>query len=44
MYFKGHSAVEAGEALGVSPGTVKSRVHYAVRALRSNLDLGRSGS
>ncbi|WP_210594200.1 sigma-70 family RNA polymerase sigma factor [Streptomyces sp. GESEQ-35] len=33
-YFSGRSMREAGEVLGVPPGTVKSRVHHAVRVLR----------
>jgi RNA polymerase sigma-70 factor, ECF subfamily len=33
-YFSGRSMREAGEILGVPSGTVKSRVHHAVRALR----------
>ncbi|MEU0127049.1 sigma-70 family RNA polymerase sigma factor [Streptomyces sp. NPDC006289] len=33
-YFYGRSMRETGEVLGVPPGTVKSRVHHAVRALR----------
>jgi RNA polymerase sigma-70 factor, ECF subfamily len=33
-YFLGHSVAEAAEHLGVPPGTVKSRTHYALRALR----------
>jgi RNA polymerase sigma-70 factor (ECF subfamily) len=33
-YFTGRSMREAGLVLGIPPGTVKSRVHHAVRALR----------
>ncbi|MFJ8751496.1 sigma-70 family RNA polymerase sigma factor [Streptomyces sp. NPDC102441] len=38
-YFYGRSMREAGETLGVPPGTVKSRVHHAVRALRLAMDV-----
>jgi RNA polymerase sigma-70 factor (ECF subfamily) len=37
-YFKGSSVAEAAQALGIPPGTVKSRLHYALRALRLALD------
>lgn len=33
-YYTGRSMREAGLALGIPPGTVKSRVHHALRALR----------
>ncbi|QNS02916.1 sigma-70 family RNA polymerase sigma factor [Streptomyces xanthii] len=34
VYFKGASVAEAARALGIPPGTVKSRAYYALRALR----------
>ena len=37
-YYRGHSVPEAAQRLGVPPGTVKSRTHYALRALRVVLD------
>jgi RNA polymerase sigma-70 factor (ECF subfamily) len=37
-YFRGASIAEAADTLGVPPGTVKSRTHYALRALRQAID------
>ena len=37
-YFRGASVAEAAGTLGVPPGTVKSRTHYALRALRQEID------
>jgi RNA polymerase sigma-70 factor (ECF subfamily) len=37
-YFRGSSVAEASVALGIPAGTVKSRTHYALRALRLALD------
>lgn len=33
-YYRGSSVAQAATVLGVPPGTVKSRTHYALRALR----------
>jgi RNA polymerase sigma-70 factor (ECF subfamily) len=33
-YFRGNSVAQAAYALGIAPGTVKSRTYYAMRALR----------
>jgi RNA polymerase sigma-70 factor (ECF subfamily) len=33
-YFRGATVTEAAQTLGIPPGTVKSRTHYALRALR----------
>ncbi len=33
-YFLGSSVALAAHALGIAPGTVKSRTYYALRALR----------
>ncbi len=37
-YYRGRSVAEAAESLGVPEGTVKSRTHYALRALRLALE------
>jgi RNA polymerase sigma-70 factor, ECF subfamily len=37
LYFKDHSVAETAEALGIRPGTVKSRTYYALRQLRDQL-------
>jgi RNA polymerase sigma-70 factor, ECF subfamily len=37
-YFRGASVAEAAETLGVPPGTVKSRTHYALHALREAIE------
>jgi RNA polymerase sigma-70 factor, ECF subfamily len=35
LYYRGRSVNEAATALGIPPGTVKSRSYYALRALRA---------
>ena len=37
-YFQGYSVADAAKLLGVAEGTVKSRTHYALRALRLVLE------
>ena len=37
-YYRGRSVSETAGRLGVPPGTVKSRTHYALRALRLALE------
>ena len=37
-YFRGASVAEAAKTLGVPPGTIKSRTHYALHALRQALE------
>jgi len=36
-YYRGSSVEDASRRLGVAPGTIKSRSHYALRALRAAL-------
>jgi RNA polymerase sigma-70 factor (ECF subfamily) len=36
-YYFGYSVEQTAAVLGLAPGTVKSRVHYAMRALRASL-------
>ena len=38
VYVHGRSIDEVAELLGVPVGTVKSRTHYALRALRTGLE------
>ena len=38
-YFRGASAAEAAETLGVPLGTVKSRAYYALHALRQEIGM-----
>jgi RNA polymerase sigma-70 factor, ECF subfamily len=33
LYLRGNSVAQASDALGIAPGTVKSRAYYALRAL-----------
>jgi RNA polymerase sigma-70 factor, ECF subfamily len=37
-YYRGATVAEAAKTLGVPPGTIKSRTHYALHALRRALD------
>jgi RNA polymerase sigma-70 factor, ECF subfamily len=37
LYYRDRSVAEAAQALGIPPGTVKSRTYYALRAMRSML-------
>ncbi len=37
-FYRGSSVDDASKRLGVAPGTVKSRAHYALRALKAALD------
>jgi RNA polymerase sigma-70 factor (ECF subfamily) len=38
IYFRDASSAEAAKTLGVPPGTVKSRTHYALHALRQAIE------
>ena len=40
MYYRGRTVTETAEALGVPPGTVKSRSYYALRAMRAAISGG----
>jgi RNA polymerase sigma-70 factor (ECF subfamily) len=42
VYYRGRTVGEAAEVLGIPVGTVKSRVYYALRALRLSFEEGRS--
>ena len=43
-FLRGRSVAEAARILGVAPGTVKSRTHYALRALKLALqEMGVTG-
>ena len=37
-FYEGRSVTEVAARLGVPPGTIKSRTHYALRSLRMILD------
>jgi RNA polymerase sigma-70 factor (ECF subfamily) len=44
LYYRGRSVTEASKILGVPPGTVKSRTHYALRALREIMGAAGTGA
>jgi RNA polymerase sigma-70 factor (ECF subfamily) len=37
-YLRGASVADAAEILGVPPGNIKARLHYALHALRQAID------
>ncbi|HEV2780584.1 MAG TPA: sigma-70 family RNA polymerase sigma factor [Actinophytocola sp.] len=41
MYYRGRTVAETAKALGIPPGTVKSRSYHALRALRAVLEVSR---
>jgi RNA polymerase sigma-70 factor (ECF subfamily) len=42
LYFRGRSVTETADVLGIPPGTVKSRSHHALRALREAFGVQRA--
>jgi RNA polymerase sigma-70 factor (ECF subfamily) len=40
LYYRGRPVTEVAQALGIPEGTVKSRVYYALRALRKVIERG----
>ncbi|HEX3650588.1 MAG TPA: sigma-70 family RNA polymerase sigma factor [Pseudonocardiaceae bacterium] len=42
LYFRGRSVTETADVLGIPPGTVKSRSHHALRALREAFGASRA--
>ncbi|TWG08538.1 RNA polymerase sigma-70 factor (ECF subfamily) [Saccharopolyspora dendranthemae] len=38
VYFADHTAASAASTLGIPPGTVKSRLHHALRNLKTTMD------
>ncbi|MFD4322878.1 sigma-70 family RNA polymerase sigma factor, partial [Streptomyces sp. NPDC058548] len=40
LYYRERSVAEAADTLGIPPGTVKSRSHYALKALRETFREG----
>jgi len=44
LYFHSHSVAETAAIIGIPPGTVKSRAHYATRQLRQALTTSRAAT